>query len=89
MAATSDFKVVSSAVRDFSWSMISTRVGSVMVLRPEVEVVEDGGDDGGLATAAAAVEEWLERVGEDRRDLNSRLSRAVMPKVARPRLRSS
>jgi len=89
MAATSDFKVVSSVVRDLSWPMISAREGSAMVTGSEVEAVEDGGDDGGRPTAAAAVEERLERVGEDRRDRDTRLSRAATPKVAGPRLRSS
>ena len=84
MAAMSDFKVVISAVRDFSCAMISAREGSAMVLRLVAEAV-----DGGLAMAAAAVEERLERVGEDRRDRDTRLSRAVVPKAAGPRLRSS
>jgi hypothetical protein len=64
MAAMSDFKVVISAVRDFSCAMISAREGSAMVLLLVSEAV-----DGGLAMAAAAVEERLGRVGEDRRDL--------------------
>ena len=89
MAAMSDFKVVISAVRDFSCAMISARVGSAMVLWSVAEAVEGGGKDGGLAMAAAAVEERLERVGEDRRDRDTRLSRAVVPKAAGPRLRSS
>ena len=84
MAAMSDFKVVISAVRDFSCAMISAREGSAMVLLLVFEAV-----DGGLAMAAAAVEERLERVGEDRRDRDTRLSRAVVPKAAGPRLRSS
>jgi hypothetical protein len=84
MAAMSDFKVVISAVRDFSCAMISAREGSAMVLLLVFEAV-----DGGLAMAAAVVEERLERVGEDRRDRDTRLSRAVVPKAAGPRLRSS
>jgi c-di-AMP phosphodiesterase-like protein len=84
MAAMSDFKVIISAVRDFSCAMISEREGSAMVLQLVAEAV-----DGGLAMAAAAVEERLERVGEDRCDRDTRLSRAVVPKAAGPRLRSS
>ena len=58
--------------------------------------VEEEGDNGGLwETAAAAdgraaaVERWEERVGEERRDLDTRLSRAETLKVVGPRLRSS
>jgi hypothetical protein len=58
--------------------------------------VEEEGDSGGLwetaATTdgkAAAVDRWAERVGEERRDLDTRLSRAEMLKVVGPRLRSS
>jgi len=40
--------------------------------------------DGGAATAGE-----MEREGEDRRDRDTRLSRAFTPRVAGPRLRSS
>jgi hypothetical protein len=51
--------------------------------------MEDHDDGGGLGWWAAAVEEWVERVGEDRRDRDTRLSRASSPRLAGPRLRSS
>jgi hypothetical protein len=55
------------------------------------EAVEDWGDGGGLGGAAAmvvalALAGWEE---EDRRPRDTRLSRAVLPKVAGPRLHSS
>jgi hypothetical protein len=46
--------------------------------------IGDGGE-----WAAAAVEDCEERVGEDRRDLDTRLSSASTPNVAGPRLRKS
>jgi len=36
-----------------------------MVAGLGAEAVEDGGDGGGLGFGAAAVEGWVERVGED------------------------
>jgi len=47
-----------------------------MVCVWEAEAAEVG--DGGAAGSgwAAAEEDWVERVGEDRRDLDTRLSRA-------------
>jgi hypothetical protein len=45
--------------------------------------VEEEGDNGGLSEMSAAADErtaevdrWVERVGEERRDLDTRLSRA-------------
>jgi hypothetical protein len=52
------------------------------------EAVEDCGDGGGLGWWSAAVAGWVERVGEDRRDHDTRLSRAPSPRRAGPRLRS-
>ena len=89
MAAKSDFKVFISALMDFSMSMTSASVGSDMVAGLGAEAVGDGGDGGGLGFGAAAVEGWVERVGEDRRDRDTRLSRASNPWRAGPRLRSS
>jgi hypothetical protein len=58
--------------------------------------VEEEGDIGGLWEMAAAadgradaVDRWAERVGEERRDLDTRLSRAETLKVVGRRLRSS
>ena len=84
MAAMLDFKVVSSVFMAFSMFMTSARVGSDMVAGLGAEAVGDGGE-----VASAAVVGGLERVGEDRRDRDTRLSRAVTPKIAGPRLRSS
>jgi hypothetical protein len=53
-------------------------VGSAMVMEWSVEAVGVEGDGGGQ-----------ERVGEDRRDADTRLSSASTPNVAGPRLRSS
>jgi len=50
--------------------------------------IGDGGE-WGWWWAAAAVEDCEERVGEDRRDLDTRLSSASTPNVAGPRLRKS
>ena len=63
--------------------------GSAMVAGCRAELVEDWGEGGELVWVAAAVDEGLERVGEDRRDRDTRLSRASSPWVAGPRLRSS
>jgi hypothetical protein len=60
-----------------------------MVAGCRAESVEDWGEGGGLVWVAAAVDEGLERVGEDRRDRDTKLSRASSPWVAGPRLRSS
>ena len=46
-----------------------------------------GCDGGGLEWVAAAVDDWVERVGEDRRDRDTRLSSASAPNSAGPRLR--
>jgi hypothetical protein len=61
-----------------------------------VEAVEEEGDSGGLwetATAAdgraGAEDRWVEHVGDERQDLDTRLLRAETLKVAGPRLRSS
>ena len=43
----------------------------------------EGGDE------SAAVDDEVEREGEDRLERDTRLSRALAPKVAGPRLRSS
>jgi hypothetical protein len=48
-------------VRDFSTSMTSLMVGSAMARGWAV----GGGDGGGLEWAAAAVDDWVERVGID------------------------
>lgn len=56
-----------------------------------VEEVADSGEVGGPGLRAAAVEDGMERVGEDRRDRisDTRLSRASNPWLAGPRLCSS
>ena len=69
--------------------MTLARVGSDMVVGLVVEAAEADGDGGGLGFGAAAVEGWVERVGEDRRDRDTRLSRSSKPRLAAPRLRSS
>jgi hypothetical protein len=51
--------------------------------------VEDCGVGGGLGWWSAPAAGRVERVGEDRRDRDTRLSRASGPRVAGPRLRSS
>ena len=51
--------------------------------------MEADGDGGGLGFGAAAVEGWVERVGEDRHDRDTRLSRSSNPRLAAPRLWSS
>jgi hypothetical protein len=53
-----------------------------------VDAMEDCGDGGGLDWQSAAVAGRVERVGEDRRDRDTRLSRAPSPRRAGPRLRS-
>jgi hypothetical protein len=68
-----------------------------MVGSPMEDAEEDWGDGGGLGGAggglgdAAAMVEALALADgeEDRRLRDTRLSRAVLPKVAGPRLRSS
>jgi hypothetical protein len=50
-----------------------------MVAGCRTESVEYWGEGGGLVWGAAAVDEWAERVGEDRLDLDTRLSRAPNP----------
>jgi hypothetical protein len=85
----SAFMVFISVVMDFNISITSTMVGSPMAASCGVEAVEDCGDDGGLGWWAAAMAGRVERVGEDRRDRDTRLSRAPSPRRAGPRLRSS
>jgi hypothetical protein len=51
--------------------------------------VEDCGVGGGLGWWSAAAAGRVERVGEDRLDRDTRLSRASDPRVAGPRLHSS
>ena len=58
-------------------------VGSAMARGWAVE----GGDGGGLEWVAAAVDDWVDRVGEDRRDRDTRLSSASAPNNVGPRLR--
>jgi hypothetical protein len=70
-------------VRDCSASMTSLMVGSAMAKGLAV----GGCDGGGLEWVAAAVDDWVERVGEDRRDRDTRLSSASAPNSAGPRLR--
>jgi hypothetical protein len=53
------------------------------------EAVEDCGDGGGLGWRSVAVAGRVERVGEDRRDRDTRLSRAPSPRRVGPWLRSS
>jgi len=72
MAAMSDFRDVTSLLRDFSSASMSARVGSAMAA---VDLCGDGDSGGWLA----AVDEWSERVGKDRRDRDTRLSRALNP----------
>jgi hypothetical protein len=76
----SAFMVFISVVMDFNISITSAMVGSLMAA---------GGDGGGLWWWTATVEEWVERVGEDRRDHDTRLSKASSPRLAGLRLRSS
>jgi hypothetical protein len=68
--------------RDFSAFMTSLMVGSAMARGWAVE-----GGDGGLEWVAAAVDDWVDRVGEDRRDRDTRLSSASAPNNVGPRLR--
>jgi len=82
MAAMSDFIVDSSEVRAFSISITSAIVGSLMVAGCGADAEDDGGDGGLLGWWAAAVVDWVERVGEDRRErleADTRLSRAANP----------
>ena len=72
------FTAANSVWKDCISSMRSLMVGSAMVMEWSVEVVGVEGDGGGQ-----------ERVGEDRRDADTRLSSASTPNVAGPRLRSS
>jgi hypothetical protein len=56
------------------------------------DAVEDGGEQDGLgggASAEVAAAGEVDRDGEDRRDRDTRLSRALNPRLAGPRLRSS
>jgi hypothetical protein len=74
----------------FSISMISELEGSVMVVAGWVEEAEeDVGDEGwgsaaGVGAGGAAAEEE-----EDRLDRDTRLSSALTPNLAGPRLRNS
>jgi hypothetical protein len=77
MVAMSAFTVDSSDWNDFIISMRSLMVGSVIVVEWSVEAVEVDGDG-----------EGLERVGEDLRDTDTRLSSASAPNDAGPRLRN-
>ena len=83
ITAMSACMVAISAERVFRAARTSARVGSAMVGAGAAEI-GDGGE-----WAAAAVEDCEERVGEDRRDLDTRLSSASTPNVAGPRLRKS
>jgi hypothetical protein len=65
--------------------MVGSAIGSGCV----EEAVEVGGDGGELGWGAATVEDWVEQVGEDRRDRDTRLSSASAPNNVGPRLRSS
>jgi len=78
MVAKSVFTEDSSVWNDFIISMRSLMVGSAMVVEWPVEAVDTEGDGGGL-----------ERVEEDRRDTDTRLSSASAPNDAGPRLRNS
>jgi len=85
-ASMSAFMEDISSLKDFSISTTSAIVGSAMVGRGWVDAVEDVGDGGGVGWAAAVVA-W--EVDEDRRDRDTRLSRAFSPSDGGPRLRSS
>jgi hypothetical protein len=85
----SAFMVFISVVRDFNISITSAMVGSPMAAGCGAEAVEDCGDDGGLGWWSAAVAGRVERVGEDRRDRDTRLSWTPSPRRAGPRLRNS
>ena len=78
MVAMSAFTEDNSVWNDFIISMRSLMVGSAMVVEWPVEGVDVEGGGGGL-----------ERVGEDLRDTDTRLSSASTPNVAGPRLRNS
>jgi len=78
MVAMSAFTEDNSVWNDFIISMRSLMVGSAMVVEWPVEGVDVEGGGGGL-----------ERVGEDERDADTRLSSASTPNVAGPRLRNS
>jgi hypothetical protein len=82
--------ILSSECQDFIISMRSAMEGSDMVLERLVEVVEaegEGGVEGCLVAAVVEVDGCEE--DEDRRLRDTRLSRAVLPKVGGPRLRRS
>jgi hypothetical protein len=83
------FMVFISVVMDLNISITSAMVGSLMTAGCGAKAEEDCGDGGGLGWWAAAVEEWVEGVGEDRCDRDTRLSRVLSPQLAGPRLRSS
>jgi hypothetical protein len=89
IAAMSAFMVFISVVMDFNISITSVMVGSPMAAGCDAEAVEDCGDGGGLGWWSAAVAGRVERAGEDRRDRDTRLSRAPSPRRAGLRLRSS
>jgi hypothetical protein len=78
MVATSAFTDDNAVWNDFISSMRSLMVGSAMVMEWPVEELDVEGDGGGL-----------ERVEEDLRDADTRLSSASTPNVAGPRLRNS
>jgi hypothetical protein len=95
MAAMSDLRVFNSTVMFFSISMISELEGSVMVVAGWVEEADEDVGDGrsggecwgsaaGVGAGGAAAEEE-----EDRLDRDTRLSSALTPNLAGPRLRSS
>jgi hypothetical protein len=69
--------VAMSSVRALMAAMRSAAEGSAMIGARETDAAEEG--DGGAAESswAAAEEEREERVGEDRRDRDTRLSRAL------------
>jgi hypothetical protein len=85
MPSKSAFMAVMSVVSVFSFAMRSARVGSPMV---EAEVV-----GGGERLLVGGAMEGEDAAGcdeeEDRETLDTRLSRALVPKDAGPRLRSS
>ena len=76
MAAMSAFRSFNSMVTDFSIWTTSARDGWLMVAGWGADLGKGGGDGGGRGFWAA-VEDWVERVGEDRRDRDTRLSRAL------------
>jgi hypothetical protein len=67
------------------WSFVSPMAAGADVA---VDEDDEGGGGGGWEVDAAAVEDW-EVVVEDRRDADTRLSRASGPRVGAPRLRRS